>query len=62
VQIPILIEALAGGRYRAKAGEPFALSAEGATKLEAYRNLEELIRARLQQGAVFVTLELTPGD
>jgi len=57
MQIPILIEVI-GDRYRAKAGEPFALSAEGDTRLEAYRKLEELILGRLQTGSQLFTLEI----
>jgi hypothetical protein len=62
VQIPILIEPMEGGRYRARAGEPFGMTAEGETKLEAYRKLEELIQTRLRNGAMVVILEVTSGD
>jgi len=57
MQIPILIEPI-GDRYRAKAGEPFGLSAEGDTRLEAYRKLEEMILGRLGTGAQLFTLEV----
>jgi hypothetical protein len=58
MQIPILIEPIEGDRYRARAGEPFAMSAEGATKLQAYQKLQELIFARIRAGAELMTLEV----
>jgi hypothetical protein len=51
MQIPILVEPIEGGRYRVRAGEPFALCAEGGTKAEAIRMLHELIAARIKAGA-----------
>ena len=57
MQIPILIERIEGG-YRARAGEPFALSAEGRTKREAYQQLQGLIFDRLTDGADLVALEV----
>jgi hypothetical protein len=58
MQIPILIEPIEGDRYRARAGEPFAMSAEGETKMEAYKKLEEMIFKRMQAGAELFTLDL----
>jgi hypothetical protein len=58
MQIPILIEPIEGDRYRARAGEPFALSAEGKTKLEAFQQLEQMIRKRIRDGAELFTLEV----
>ena len=34
MQIPILIEPVAGNGFRSRGGEPFALSADGATREE----------------------------
>jgi hypothetical protein len=62
MQILILIEPIEGDRYRARAGEPFALSAEGGTKLEAYRKLEEMIFQRLRAGGELFVLELSAAD
>lgn len=59
MQIPILIEPTAGNRYVACSGEPFALTAEGASQDEALTNLKEKLRAKLCNGAVVVPLELT---
>jgi len=59
MQIPILIESLPNGQgFRAKAGEPLALSAEGQTKDDAVRNLRLLADSRLATGAEIVPMEL----
>src|SRR5947209_2697510 len=56
MQIPILIEPIEGGRFRARAGEPLAISADGASKPEAIQKLREQIEARLRAGAELQTL------
>lgn len=58
MQIPILIEPIAGNGYRARGGEPLALTAEGGTQEEALANLKEKLQARLSRGAVVVPFEL----
>ncbi len=58
MQIPVLIEAVAGNGYRARVGEPLAVSAEGATADEALRKLHELINRQLAQGARLVPLDV----
>ena len=58
MQIPILIEPIAGNGYRARGGEPLALTAEGASQEEALANLKAKLQARLGNGAVVVPLEL----
>jgi hypothetical protein len=58
MQIPILIEPVAGNGYLARGGEPLALTAEGASQEEALANLKEKLQARLCNGAVVVSLEL----
>lgn len=60
MQIPVLIEPIAGNGYRARGAEPFALSAEGATQEEALAKLREQLRERLKAGAAIVPLELAP--
>jgi len=62
MQIPVLVESVAGNGYRARGGEPLALSAEGATRHEALEKLRELIRQRLSAGAEIVPLELPVKD
>jgi hypothetical protein len=61
MQIPILIEPIDGGRYRARAGEPFAQTAEGESAREAARTLEEQLIARLLHGATMVFLDIPNG-
>jgi hypothetical protein len=58
MQIPVLIEPVAGNGYRARGGEPLALSAEGATREEALAKFKEQARARLSNGAEMVSVEL----
>lgn len=60
VQIPILIERVARNGYRSRGGEPFALSAEGATRDEVLAKLNEQLRAQLTDGSELVSLEMTP--
>jgi predicted RNase H-like HicB family nuclease len=58
MQISVLIEQIAGNGYRARGGEPLALTADGASQDEALANLREKLQARLSNGAVVVSLEL----
>jgi len=58
MQIPILIEPMAGNGYRASGGEPLPLSADGDTQEQAMANLKKKLKARLSHGAVVVPLEL----
>src|SRR5262249_47591621 len=57
--IPVLLEPIEKG-FRARTGEPLALSAEGATEDEAVRNLKALLAARLNGGAKVVAVDV-PG-
>lgn len=61
MQITILIEPIEGGRFRARAGEPFTLSAEGDTPDVATHNLETLIRNRLSAGNRLAVIDLANG-
>ncbi len=58
MQIPILIEPVAGNGYRARGAEPFALSAEGATREEALAKLKQQIEIRIKSGAAIVTMDV----
>jgi hypothetical protein len=51
MEIPLLIEPLAEGRFRARTGEPLAASVEADSADEARRQLELLLRQRLQNGS-----------
>src|SRR5438128_2046001 len=62
MQIPILIEPVAGNGYRARGGEPLSLTAEGATREEALAKLKEQLQARLSTGAAIVPLEVPVED
>ena len=61
MQIPILIEPIEGGRFRARAGEPFALTAEGDSAGAAVLELERLMNERLSNGARLTTVNLPNG-
>lgn len=50
MRIPILIEPLPGGGFRAKAGEPLNLCAEGATETEAGERLVDRVNDLLSRG------------
>ena len=58
MQIPVLIEPVAGNGYRTRGGEPFGLSAEGATREEVLRRLQDQVADRLAAGASFASLEI----
>ncbi len=60
MQIPVLVERIQNNGYRAKGGEPFAISVEAATREEALQKLTEALEARLRGGAELVMLHL-PG-
>jgi predicted RNase H-like HicB family nuclease len=60
MQIPILIEPVAGNGYRARGGEPLALAAEGATREEALANLKKKMQAHPRNGTELTSLELGP--
>ena len=59
MQIPVLIEPVSGNGYRARGAEPFALSAEGATREEALAKLRDQLEARMKAGEI-VTLAVAP--
>jgi hypothetical protein len=60
MQIPILIEPIAGNGYRARGGEPLAVVVEAPTREEALAKLREQLQARLRDGAEIVPLETAP--
>ncbi len=60
MQIPILVELIEGERWRATAGAPFSLTAEGPSRREAIQSLERIISARIQAGAALLTLDVPP--
>jgi hypothetical protein len=60
VEIPVLIEPVAGNGFRAQGSAPLAMSAEGGTPAEALAKLQELLCNRLAAGAQIVALQLPP--
>lgn len=58
MQIPVVIEPVAGNGFRARGCEPYALTAEGPTREEALHKLQELLHDRLPADAQIVPLEL----
>jgi hypothetical protein len=59
MQIPVLIEPVAGNGYRARGPEPFALTAEGTTPEEALQKLHEQVTSRAAAGTRFVSIEVS---
>ncbi len=60
MQIPILIEPIAGNGYRASGGAPLAVVVEAPTREEALAKLKEQLQARLRDGAEIVPFEAGP--
>src|SRR6516225_2764509 len=60
MQIPVLIEPIAGNGYRARGGEPLPLVVEAPTREEALAKLREALQDRLRNGAELVPLETVP--
>jgi hypothetical protein len=61
MQIPVLIEPIAGQRYRARTGEPLALCVEGSTVEEVEREVARIVEERIRQGARIVTVNVSNG-
>jgi hypothetical protein len=59
MEIPALIEPIAGNGYTAKTGEPLPLRAEGPTAEAALQSLKELIARRLGDGSRVVPVTVT---
>ncbi len=62
MRVLILIEPRKSGGFRATAGEPFRLSAEGCSAEDATRQLEIMLQSRLHDGARLACLELDNGS
>ncbi len=58
MQIPVLIEPVAGNGYRARSGEPFAVTTEGGTRDEVLTKLNELVKRKISSGGEIVSLEV----
>jgi hypothetical protein len=62
MQIPVLIESVANNGFRATAGAPLPLSAEGATEEQAVLNLRAAMAMKLRNGTQFTTIDVPAGD
>jgi hypothetical protein len=62
MQIPVLIEPVGSNGFRARGGEPFGLSAEGATAEEAVQKLHAALVDRMATGARIVQIDVPGGD
>ena len=60
MQIPILIERVAGNGYRANSGQPLDLTAEAPTREEALAKIKEQLEDRLRNGTEIVPLDMAP--
>ena len=58
MQIPILIEPIDPGQFRASAPAPFSVSAEGKSTAEAVQNLRARIEQEFSNGRQIVMLDL----
>jgi predicted RNase H-like HicB family nuclease len=61
MQIPVLIEPVAGNGYRASGLGPDAAVADGRTDAEALENLRQKIEGRIKAGARITYLDV-PGE
>ena len=62
MQFPILIEPTSDGRFRAKLGEPFLLSAVADEAESAVHDLVGQVQQRLRAGARVAVLTMTNGS
>jgi predicted RNase H-like HicB family nuclease len=58
MEIPVLVEPLPDGGFRARSADPFALTAEGDTPDAALRHLRDLITTRTTSGAILTAIDL----
>jgi hypothetical protein len=57
----VLLDPLPGGRFRARAGDPLTIAAEGATAEEATRELGALLDVVLAGGRQIATIGVANG-
>ena len=61
MQIPVLIEPVAGSGFRATGAEPFAIAVDGATPEDALARLKDQIATKLRNGASIASVEVQNG-
>jgi hypothetical protein len=60
MELSVLIERVEGNGYRARSGEPLAVTVEGATQEEVLGKLREQIQSRMAAGAQLVQISVPP--
>jgi hypothetical protein len=58
MEIPVLLEPLPDGGFRACSGDPLVLTAHGDSPHSALRNLRELIETRISGGTILTTTDV----
>ena len=58
MEIPVLLEPLPDGGFRARSGEPLELAAHGDTPNAALSNLRALIDTRIASGTFLTAIEI----
>jgi predicted RNase H-like HicB family nuclease len=58
MEIPVLIEPMSEGGFRAQSSDPFPLAAQGDTPDSALRNLRDLVDQRITVGTYLISLEI----
>ena len=61
MRIPILIEPIEGGRFRARAGEPLAACVDGDSMQDAAELLKTELQQRVRAGAVLSFVDVSNG-
>lgn len=62
MELPVLVEPVAGNGYKASGAFPFEFTTEGATADEAVQKLKQLIQNRLANGAELIGVEVPKTD
>jgi len=58
--IRVAVEPIENDGFRAKGEEPYAITAEGASREESIRKLRELLESRLGNGTPLELIEVNP--
>lgn len=62
MNLPVLLEPVAGNGYRATGASPFPFSVEGATREEALHRFQQALEGRLSAGAEIVSVPLPEAE
>jgi hypothetical protein len=62
MELPVLVEILENGAYRAKLREPLQLTVEAATRAQALAELRLLLEEQLRHGKEIVSLPVPDGQ